>query len=134
MSTALELIRTVEANGGHFRVDGEDLVIAPRNAAEPVMKELRRLKPEIIELLARRPAMPAGIRLIRWAPKDAPIQVSPCSLVTDPEKFIRSTLRQVEARLSGKDWLAGWALSTLLDRLALCGCEVALDDPRKALQ
>jgi hypothetical protein len=29
MSAALELIRTVEANGGRFRVDGEYLVIAP---------------------------------------------------------------------------------------------------------
>jgi hypothetical protein len=134
MSAALELIRAVEANGGRFRIDGEYLVIAPGEAAAPVMEELRRHKAELLAELARRPAMPAGVRLIRWAPQTAPIILTQCSTVTDVDLFIRSTLRQVEAQLSGKDWVAGWTLSTLLDRLALCGCIVALDDPRKALQ
>jgi hypothetical protein len=79
--------------------------------------------------------MPPGVRLIRWEPKDAPIQVSPCSVVTNTEKFIRSTLRQVEARLQGKRWLAGgWTLSILLERLEACGCFVKLDDPRQEAQ
>ncbi len=51
MSMAEELIRAVEANGGHLRVDGEDLVIAPRKAAAPVIDELRLHKAEIIDLL-----------------------------------------------------------------------------------
>ena len=76
MSAALELIRTVEANGGHFRVDGEDLVISPAKAAAPVLEELRQYKPEIIELIAQRPAMPSGVRLIRWELRSAPVQLS----------------------------------------------------------
>jgi hypothetical protein len=135
MSAALVLIRTVEANGGHLRVDGEYLVIAPGDAASPVMEELRRHKPEIIELLAQRPTIPSGVRLIRWEPKTAPVQVSACSTVTDVKKFIFSTLRQVEARLQDIDWRAGnWTLSTLIDRLEACGCLVELDNPRQALQ
>ncbi len=135
MSAALELIRSVEANGGRFRVDGEYLVIAPGEAAAPVMEELREHKAELMAELARRPAMPAGVRLIRWEPKTAPVRLSECSTVTDTEKFIRTTLMQLAARLSGKDWLAGgWGLSGLLARLEACGCVVALDDPRKALQ
>jgi hypothetical protein len=134
MSAALELIRTVEANGGRLRVDGKYLVIAPVEAAAPVMEEIRQHKAELMAELARRPAMPAGVQLIRWAPKAAPVQLSWCETVTDTEKFIRTTLRQVDARLHGKNWLAGWALSVLLDRLEACGCHVALDDPRKALQ
>lgn len=59
MSAALELIRTVEANGGHFRVDGEYLVIAPKDAAEQVIDELRQYKSEIIDLLQNRPDTPA---------------------------------------------------------------------------
>jgi hypothetical protein len=51
MSAALELIRTVEANGGQLRVDGEYLVIAPGDAAAPVMEGLREHKAEIIGLL-----------------------------------------------------------------------------------
>ena len=133
--TALELIQRVEANGGRFRVDGEYLVIAPKEAAAPVMEELRQHKAELMAELARRPAMPTGVRLVRWEPKDAPVQLSPCSTVTDTEKFIRSTLRQLEAALEGRRWQAGnWGLSGLIDRLAACGCVVALDDPLKALQ
>jgi hypothetical protein len=60
MSAAQELIRTVEANGGHFRVDGEYLVIAPKDAAEPLIDELRQHKSEIIDLLQKRPDTPAG--------------------------------------------------------------------------
>jgi hypothetical protein len=135
MSAALELIRTVEANGGHLRVDGEYLVIAPGEAAAPVIDELRQHKAELIAELAHRPAMPAGVRLVSWSPKAAPVQLSECSTVTDTEKFIRTTLMQLAACLSGKDWLdGGWGLSGLLARLEACGCIVALDDPLKTLQ
>jgi hypothetical protein len=54
MSAALDLILAVEANGGHIRVDGEYLVIAPGDAAKPVMEELRQHKAEIIGLLQNR--------------------------------------------------------------------------------
>ena len=135
MSAALELIRTVEANGGCLRIDGEYLVIAPGEAAAPVMEELRQHKAELMAELARRPVMPSGVRLGLWSPKAAPVQLSVCSTVTDTEKFIRSTLTQLAARLSGKGWLdGGWGLSGMLTRLEACGCIVALDDPRRALQ
>ncbi len=135
MSSVLELIHAVEAAAGGFIVDGSRLGIAPPSAAEPVVKELRRHKAEVIAELARRSAMPVGVRLVSWTPKKAPVQLSQCSTVTDVEKFIRSTLRQVEARLDGKGWLAGnWTLSTLLERLAACGCFVKLDNPKRAVQ
>jgi hypothetical protein len=134
VSAALELIQIVESAGGRFMVDGDRLGIVPREAAAPVIDELRQHKAELLAELARRPAMPAGVRLVSWSPKDAPVRLSECSTVTDVDLFIRSTLRQVEARLNGKDWLACWTLSTLLDRLEACGCIVALEDPRKELQ
>lgn len=59
MSTALELIRTVEANGGQMRVENDCLVIAPEDAATPILDDLRRHKAEIIGLLQSRPASPA---------------------------------------------------------------------------
>ncbi len=55
MSAALELVRAVEANGGQIRVEDGCLVIAPGEAAEPVMAELRLHKAEIIALLSSRP-------------------------------------------------------------------------------
>jgi hypothetical protein len=135
MSAALELIRIVEAKGGQLRVEDGWLVIAPGDAAEPVMEELRQHKPEIIELLAQRPVMPAGVRLVSYAPATPPVKLSQCETVMDTGKFIRSTLGQVDARLHNQNFLAGnWTLSELLARLATCGCRVALDEPRKALQ
>ena len=135
MSAALELVYAVEANGGRFRVEGEYLVIAPEEAAAPVMEELRLHKAEIVELLARRPAMPAGVRLVSWNPSGEPIRLSPCETVTDNGEFIRSTLRQLEAALEGRSGQAGnWGLCGLLERLASAGCIVALDDRRRLLQ
>jgi hypothetical protein len=50
-STAIELIRTVEANGGRLSVEGDKLVIEPREAAEPLVDELRAHKAQIIALI-----------------------------------------------------------------------------------
>jgi hypothetical protein len=101
----------------------------------PVMEDLREQRGEIIELLAHRPVMPAGVRLVSWFPKAAPVKLSRCETVTDTEKFIRTTLMQLAARLSGKKWLdGGWGLSGLLARLEACGCRVALVDSLKVLQ
>jgi hypothetical protein len=59
MSSALDLIQTVEANGGQFRVDGGWLVITPEYAATSIVDELRRHKGEIIRLLETRQSISA---------------------------------------------------------------------------
>jgi hypothetical protein len=95
------------------------------------------LKGEIIEAFRAGEllAVPVGVRIIRWEPKAAPVQLSQCATVTDIQKFISTTLRQLDAKLNGKSWQSGnWPLSALLERLAACGCIVALDDPKRALQ
>jgi hypothetical protein len=73
--------------------------------------------------------MPAGVRLSHWNPKEPPVQLSRFETVVDVDKFIHSTLWQVEARMLGKDWQAGnWTLSTLVERLAAVGCHVELEN------
>jgi hypothetical protein len=135
MNSVPELIQAVESAGGRFMVDGGRLGIVPATAAVPLMVELREHKGEIIELLAQRPAMPAGVRLVSWNPKAAPVRVSQCETVTDTDLFIRSTLMQLEAALEGRSWASGnWGLSGLLERLAAVGCAVAPENPRRALQ
>jgi hypothetical protein len=57
-SEATELVLTVEANGGRFLIDGEELVIRPGNAAMPLLEELRANKAAIIALLRGRIANP----------------------------------------------------------------------------
>jgi hypothetical protein len=148
MSAILELIELVESLGGRFMVDGDRLGIVPATAAAPVVEQLREHKAQIIDLLKSRtsadpaaehsptmPPMPQGAKLIRWKPRTAPVRLSPCSTVTDTEKFIHTTLAQLGAHLKGAKFVdGGWGLSGLLDRLEACGCVVTLDDPRRALQ
>jgi hypothetical protein len=79
--------------------------------------------------------MPEGVRLVRWQPKPPPVQLSQCSTVIDAEKFARTTLRQLDACLHGETWRSGnWELQGLIDRLAAVGCEVELNDPKRAQQ
>lgn len=134
--TAELILEAVRENGGALWAEGGKLKFRLPAGKSDLIPAMQKLKSEILRLLSsERSAMPAGVRLVRWQPVDAPVQLSECSTVTNVDLFIRSTLRQMEARLNGKDWLAGnWTLSTLLERLAICGCVVALDDPTKALQ
>ena len=132
---AVEILDVVSDAGGLIWLEGERVHARLPEALRPLVETLREHKFEIVELLAQRPPMPAGVRLLRWEPKDAPVQVSRCVTVLDVDKFTRSTLQQVAARLSGKGWMdGGWTLSTLIDRLANVGCYVKLEDRKAGLQ
>ncbi|HTF62893.1 MAG TPA: hypothetical protein VK638_09295 [Edaphobacter sp.] len=130
-----EIIETITSAGGQiWLVEGKIHARLPENLRSMV-NVIRSRKADLIDELALRPVMPVGVRLIFWEPKDPPVQLSRCETVTDVDKFTCSTLRQVEARLHSKGWLAGnWTLATLMDRLAAVGCHVALDDRKRALQ
>ena len=81
------------------------------------------------------PALPPGVKLVRWEPLPAPVRINRCMTVTNTERFIESTVGQLGARLKGDDWGAGnWSCTELLARLEAVGCVVALDDPRRLLQ
>ena len=49
-------------------------------------------------------------------------------IVSNVDKFIGATLRELRARLEGKDFLAGnWSLRELVDRLEQVGVEVRVE-------
>jgi hypothetical protein len=49
--------------------------------------------------------------------------------VIDVDKFISSTLAQLQARLEGRDFLAGnWGQRDLIERLEQVGVEVEVND------
>jgi hypothetical protein len=134
MQTAELIVRVSAAGGQLWLEDGKVRARLPESL-RPMLDALRAHRSEIAELLAQRPAMPAGVRLIRWEPKAAPVRLSEWSTVTDVDLFMRSTLMQLEAALEGLTWQSGnWGLCGLLERLAAVGCIVALDDPRRMLQ
>ena len=116
-------------------------MVRPRKAGMQFADALRLHKAEIIELLRTStpkpgvPPMPAGVRLVRWEPKVPPVELSRYETVTNTDQFIRTTLRQLDAHLQGKTWLAGnWGPSTLIARLEAVGCDIVLENPRLVLQ
>ena len=136
MNSAIEILDTVSAAGGQLWLEGDKVRARLPESLRPLVRMIRERKPEIVELLAQRPAMPAGVRLVSYAPATPPVKLSRCETVVDTSRFIQSTLQQLGAKLNGEcGWHYGWrSLSELLTRLEAVGCEVALDDPRKALQ
>jgi hypothetical protein len=74
------------------------------------------------------PAMPKGVRLIRWEPKSSLVAIDVCSVVVDVPKFIEGELRALDSRLNNP-WTihGGFTVPQILDRLAQAGLEVELD-------
>lgn len=130
---AIEILETVSAAGGQLWLEGDKVRARLPESLRPLVNAIREHKPELVELLAQRPLMPSGVRLLAYEPVTAPFRLSLSETVLDTDLFIQSTLRQVDARLHNRNFLAGWwSLSELLARLASVGCRVALED-RKAM-
>ena len=122
-----EIIRTIEGAGGELWIAGESLGYRLPESAASLVDELRASKWELLELLRQRPAMPPGVRLVRWEPLSAPVSLNRWLIVLDTGRFIASTLRQLSARLSGDDFGAGnWSLSELLESLDRVGVKLEL--------
>jgi hypothetical protein len=134
MTSAIDLIEEIEDAGGQFLIDGAKLGIRSVRIGPLLSEKLARQKTEIIAILSRRLLVPQGVRLVRWDPKQCPVQLSQFETVVNVEEFVRTTLRQVNARLHAKNWAAGnWTLSALISRLAEVGCSVVLENPKVAL-
>jgi hypothetical protein len=72
--------------------------------------------------------MPPGVRLLQWEAKDPPIAIVRMGIVSNVDKFIDATLRELRARLEGKDFLAGnWSLRELIERLEQVGVHVKME-------
>lgn len=129
--TAEQLVTSIEAAGGALAVsEGRIRYTMPTRIA-PLLEALRVNRKAVIHLLERRCRevaelrLPCGIKLVRCAPKVAPIVLTRWSVVMDTHQFIKATLAQMEAALCNKDWLAGnWNLRELVDRLEQVGVQI----------
>jgi len=97
-----------------------------------LVAELKKNREALIELLSEsesRRAMPPGVRLLKWKPKSPPIAIVRMGIVSDVDRFIASTLRQLHARLEGKGFLAGnWSPRELVERLEQVGIAVEIEE------
>ena len=126
--TATELVHAVEKVGGALALNGKQIKYTIPKRAAWLVPELRQHREGIVRLLQRRtalPPIPAGVRLVRWSPKQPPIILEHRSVVIDVDKFIFTTLMELQARVEGKDWLAGnRSIRDLTERLEQVGVKV----------
>jgi len=76
--------------------------------------------------------LPIGVKVLAYSPKDPPVGVTVCSVVTDVPKFIQHALQELDARLHHPVQIkAGDSVFDLLSKLADCGLELCFDWPPK---
>jgi hypothetical protein len=133
---APELLEAVQNLGGSLTLSGERIQYAVPNSAVWLVTELKQHREELIGLLREgetSPPMPRGVRLLKWEPKNPPIAIVRLGIVSNVPKFIAATLLQLQARLEGKDFLAGnWPLRELVDRLEQVGVVVKVESTQSA--
>jgi hypothetical protein len=116
MSAALELVWRIEAAGGRFAVEGEELVIRPGDPAMPLVAELRLHKAEIIDLIRSRTATPpTASEAMSSDPQD-----------DDPDEWAADFVAWVDANCVHRPGKDDWtAVSTL--HIAFCESQIARD-------
>jgi hypothetical protein len=149
--TAEELIETVEQAGGKLELNGDRVRYAMPPRAAHLVEVLRLQREEVRAILrqrhqqSQRPrsipqalpdglTLPDGVRVASWQPKEPPVAITRCSVVTDIPRFIEATLRQLQHAVSGDTpFLAGnWSARELIERLEQVGVKLELlqGDPR----
>jgi hypothetical protein len=132
--TASEALRAVEKAGGSLALNGGQIKYSIPKPAVWLVPELKQNREELIELLKESetpPPMPPDVCLLKWEPKTPPVAIVRMGIVTNVDKFIGATLRELRARLDGKDFLAGnWSLRELVDRLEQVGVSVMVENTR----
>lgn len=130
-----ETVSLVESAGAIFRLDGEKVRVRypdgdQREELTRQIALLRAHREEVAAFLRARdivPAMPPGVRLVRWDLKEPPVAIETCAIVNDPALFARSTLQQLRTVLAQPSHWVGWTVPQLIDRLAQVGVAVTLE-------
>jgi hypothetical protein len=129
---APEILEAVQNLGGSLVLSGERIQYVLPDSALWLVTELREKRDKLIELLRQNetpPPMPPGVRLLKWEPKNPPIAIVRMGIVSNVDKFIGATLRELRARLEGRDFPAGnWSLPELVDRLEQVGVCVTIQE------
>ncbi|PYX53355.1 MAG: hypothetical protein DMG76_25850 [Acidobacteria bacterium] len=134
--TATEVLDAVERAGGSLALNGAQIKYTMPKEAAWLLHELKQNRKDLIELLRENgtpPPMPPGVRLLKWEPKTPPVAVVRMGIVSNVDKFIGATVRQLRARLEGKDFLAGnWSRRELVDRLEQVGVVVSVENAQSS--
>jgi hypothetical protein len=153
--TPTQLIQTIESVGGSLTLNGDRIHYELPEDAAPMLDLLRQCRYEVVRLLRGRelpeggkshpdtytvaledaaqagpPPMPPGVTLLQWAPLSPPVAIERWAVVTDVPRFVETTLSQLRAAISGKNWLAGnRSVREVVDRLEQVGVKVSVEGP-----
>lgn len=135
--TVVDIVSEIEAAGIALRLDGEKIRVwypddERREELAGQIALLRNHRAEVAAYLKARstvPAIPDGLRLVRWEPKPAPIALTRVEIVTDVSMFVAMTLLELKEALGGQRWLAGnRSVRELIERLEECGVVVEVNE------
>ena len=128
---ALELVRQIEEIGGVLTLNGDRIRYELPEEGEALLPELRRLREDVRTFLRHRlslPPLPHGVSVVEWNPKQDPVVLTRFSIVVDVQAFITATLRDLEAALTGKEWLAGnRSVREILETLEQVGVKLRVE-------
>jgi hypothetical protein len=138
MSTAANPIDRLQELGGSLFLDGDSIryrIPSDSLEAEQLLAEIRKDRETIISLLRDREskapsleevkaALPPGVQMVSYQPKEVPFAVAPISVVTNSGKFFRAYLRDLRWRIEHPDGYAAPPLSGILSKLADAGLQL----------
>lgn len=127
--------------GGELFLVGDRLrfrIPAGNMEARQLIAEIRRDRDEVIAMLRDKEskppsieevqaALPPGVKLVSYEPKQAPFAVAPVSLVNDAGKFYRAYLADLSRRLAKPEGYHCPPLADILSKLADAGLELRVD-------
>jgi hypothetical protein len=96
-----EILDAVQFAGGSLALNGERIQYVLPDSATWLITELKRNRKEVVELLRKNrtpPLMPPGVQLVRWERKKPPIAIVRMGIVSDVDKFVNATLRELRAK------------------------------------
>ncbi len=110
-------------------LEARQLIAEIRRDREAVIAMLRDIesKPPSVEEV--RAALPPGVKLVSYNPKQSPFAVAPVSVVTNAGKFYRAYLADLSRRLARPEGCHCPPLADILSKLADAGLELSVDAP-----
>ena len=133
-----DLIQAIEAAGGRLAIKNERIAyIVPGDAVE-LLDALRSNREAVLDHLRDKnsiPAMPPGVRLLRWMPQEPPLILLNYTVVNDVVGFIHQTLHQLGSTLGDQNPpVANASARELTERLGKAGIRVEIvRDQRRSL-
>jgi len=142
MSTTTSPIDRLRELGGELFLRGDVIRYRiPSDSAEArkVLAEIREDRDAVIALLRDREskapsleeiqaALPPGVRVVCYQPKEVPFAVAPVSVITNAGIFYRAYLRDLKKRLKKPNGYHCPPLTDIMGKLADAGLELKIED------